>query len=158
MQAEVYDRLELPTAAPTGHRSGREKVPNLQLAYHPVLKRILFLAEKGLTSMMELFDFLSKRIAPLQHRARPTWMHTEENDTTQLECGHGSDLELKVLARMLSKVSVDPSSGDFINHGSSFKIENSSSICALNLEYQCRHDYANFSTTWEFLPFLCTIH
>jgi hypothetical protein len=27
------------------------------------------------------------------------------------------------------------------------------SVCALNFEYQCRHDYANFSTTWEFIPF-----
>jgi hypothetical protein len=29
MQAEVHDRLELPTAAPMGRRSGWEKVPNL---------------------------------------------------------------------------------------------------------------------------------
>jgi hypothetical protein len=42
-------------------------------------------------------------------------MYTRENDTTWVECGRGSDLELKVLAGMLSKLSVDPSSGDFIN-------------------------------------------
>jgi hypothetical protein len=48
-----------------GHRSGWEKVPTLQSGYHPMLKRILFLAENGFTSMMVLFDFLSKRIAPL---------------------------------------------------------------------------------------------
>jgi hypothetical protein len=30
-----------------------------------VVKRIQFMAEKGLTSMMVMFDFLSKRITPL---------------------------------------------------------------------------------------------
>jgi hypothetical protein len=29
MQVEVHDRMELPTAALTGHRSSWEKVPNL---------------------------------------------------------------------------------------------------------------------------------
>jgi hypothetical protein len=38
---------------------------NLQSAYLPVLKRIQFLAENGLSSMMVLFDFLLKHIAPL---------------------------------------------------------------------------------------------
>jgi hypothetical protein len=40
MQEDVHDRLELPTAALMGHRSGWEKVLNLQPAYRPVLKRI----------------------------------------------------------------------------------------------------------------------
>jgi hypothetical protein len=61
MQAEVHDRLVLSTAAPMGRRNGWEKVPNLQSAYLPVLKRIRFLAENGLMSMMVLFNFLSKR-------------------------------------------------------------------------------------------------
>jgi hypothetical protein len=39
--------------------SNWERVPALQHAYDPVLKRIQFLAEKGLTSLMVLFDFLS---------------------------------------------------------------------------------------------------
>jgi hypothetical protein len=64
MQVEVHDRLELPAAAPMGSCSGWERVPNLQPTYHPVLK-IQFQAEKGLTSMMVPFDFLSKQIAPL---------------------------------------------------------------------------------------------
>jgi hypothetical protein len=115
MQAEVHDQLELSTAAPTGYRSGWENVPNLQSAYRPVLKRIQFVAEKGLTSMIVLFDFLSKRIAPLQHRACSTWMYIGENDTTRLERDRGSDLQPKVLAGMLLKLSVDPSSGNFIN-------------------------------------------
>jgi hypothetical protein len=73
MQAEVHDRLELPTAVPMGHRGGWEKVLNLQPTYRPVLKRIQFLVENDLTPMMVLFDFLSKRITPLQLHDRPTW-------------------------------------------------------------------------------------
>jgi hypothetical protein len=65
MQGEVHDRLELPTTAPTGGFSGWEKVPDLQSEYRPVKRRIRFLAEKGLTSMMVLHDFLSKCITPL---------------------------------------------------------------------------------------------
>jgi hypothetical protein len=64
MQWEVHDRLVLPTAAPS-NRSRWEKVPDLQPEYYPVKRRIWFLAEKGLTSMMVLHDFVLKRIAPL---------------------------------------------------------------------------------------------
>jgi hypothetical protein len=115
MQVEVNDRLELLTATPTGSHSGWERVPNLQPAYHVVLRRIQFLTENGLTSVMMLFDFLSKCIAPLQLRARPAWLYTRENDATRLECGRGSDLDLTILNGRLSKLSVNPSSGDFIN-------------------------------------------
>jgi hypothetical protein len=80
-----------------------------------VLRRIRVLAENGLTLMMVLFDFLSKRIAPLQLRARPAWIYTEENDAMRLERGSGPDLDPTVLARMLQKLSFDPSSDDFIN-------------------------------------------
>jgi hypothetical protein len=85
MQAEVHDRLELLTTALTGHRSSWEKVPDLQSAYLHVLKRIQILAENDLTSMMVLFDFLSKRITPLQLCAHLTWMYTRENDAMRLE-------------------------------------------------------------------------
>jgi hypothetical protein len=54
----------------------------LQLAYFPMLRRIRFLAEKDLTLMMVLFDFLSNRITPRQLRARLTRMYTGENDAT----------------------------------------------------------------------------
>jgi hypothetical protein len=64
MQGEVHDRLVLPTAAPS-NRSRWEKVPDLQSEYHPMKRRIWFLAKKGLTSMMVLHDFVSKHIAPL---------------------------------------------------------------------------------------------
>jgi hypothetical protein len=65
MQGEVHDRLALPIVAPIGSHNGWEKVRDLQRDYSPVVKRIRFLAEKGLTSMMVLHDFSSKRIAPL---------------------------------------------------------------------------------------------
>jgi hypothetical protein len=65
--------------------------------------------------MMVLFDFLLKRIAPLQQLTYPAWLYTEENDTTRLERGRGSDLDPKVLEAMLLKLSIDPSYGDFIN-------------------------------------------
>jgi hypothetical protein len=76
-------------------------------------RRIRFLAENGLTSMLVLFDFLSKRVTPLQLRPCPAWMYTGENDATRPECGSGSDLDPTVLAGMLSKLSIDPSSNDF---------------------------------------------
>jgi hypothetical protein len=65
VQAEVHVQLELPTTAPTGSHSGWEKFPNMQQAYNPVVKRIWFLAGKGLMLMMVLFNFLSKHIAPV---------------------------------------------------------------------------------------------
>jgi hypothetical protein len=40
VQANAHDRLELPTDAPMGNHGGWEKVPNLQRAYDPVVRRI----------------------------------------------------------------------------------------------------------------------
>jgi hypothetical protein len=34
---------------------------------------------------MVLFDFLSKRITPLQHRAHLTWLYNGDNETTRVE-------------------------------------------------------------------------
>jgi hypothetical protein len=79
---DAHNWLELPTTAPTASRSDWEKDPNLQPAYNPMLDRICFLAEKGLTSMMVLHDYLSKHIVPLQEHVRPAWMYTGVNDTT----------------------------------------------------------------------------
>jgi hypothetical protein len=77
--------------------------------------RILFLARKGLMSMMVMFDFLSKHISPLRLCVRLAWLYTRETDTTWLERGSGSDLDLRVLDSMLLKLSMDPFSGDFMN-------------------------------------------
>jgi hypothetical protein len=65
-----------------GRRSRWEKVPERQSAYNPMLKRIQFLAEQGLTSLMMLFDFLSRRITPFQQHVHAAWLYTGENDTT----------------------------------------------------------------------------
>jgi hypothetical protein len=66
------------------------------------------------SSMMVLFDFLLKRIAPLQLCTRSAWLYTGVNDTTRLERGHRSDLDPKVLDTMMGKLSPDPISPDFI--------------------------------------------
>jgi hypothetical protein len=79
-----------------------------------VLQRIHFLAEKGLTSMIVLHDFSSKRIATLQERAGPSWLYTRENGATRLERGPEMDLEPGVLHTMLLKMSTDPSSIGFL--------------------------------------------
>jgi hypothetical protein len=80
-----------------------------------MLRRILFLAENGLMLMMVLFNFWSKCITPLHMRACPAWMYNRENDATRLEHGSGSYLDPTVLAGMLLKLSIDPSSDDFTN-------------------------------------------
>jgi hypothetical protein len=40
VQTEIHDQLELPTGDPMGRHSLREKIPDLQSAYNPMLKRI----------------------------------------------------------------------------------------------------------------------
>jgi hypothetical protein len=42
-------------------------------------------------------------------------MYTGENDAMRLEHGDGLDLDPTVLTGMLSKLSINPSSADFIN-------------------------------------------
>jgi hypothetical protein len=55
-----------------------------------VLDQIQYLAESGLTSLIVLHDFLSKRLAPLHDRAtRPAWMYTGVNDIMRLNAGKG---------------------------------------------------------------------
>jgi hypothetical protein len=63
------------------------------------------LVEKGLTSMMVLHNFLSKRIAPLQDHARPVWLYTSLKNTTCLERSGRSDHESDVLVVTLSTIS-----------------------------------------------------
>jgi hypothetical protein len=79
--------------------------------HNPVLERIRFLGEKGLTSMTVLHDYF-----PLQERSRPVWMYTRVNNTMRLERGDRSDLEGGALVMALSKLSTDPSFADFITH------------------------------------------
>jgi hypothetical protein len=114
MHVDAQDRLVLPTEAPTGKRDSWVEVPRLSVPFTPVVEQIKLLVGRDLTSMMVLFDFLSRRIAPLQMRVRPAWQYTEESDTTQLEREHGSGLSPDVLSALLGKLTPDPSSTDFI--------------------------------------------
>jgi hypothetical protein len=70
VQSDAHDRLALhagaPTAgAPTLDRTKWVKDPGLELGFDPVLDWIQYLAENGLTSLMVLHDFLSRRLVPL---------------------------------------------------------------------------------------------
>jgi hypothetical protein len=51
--------------------------------------------------MMVLHDYVSKCIAPLQERTRPTCLYTGVNDVTRLERGDGSALSEEVLSLMM---------------------------------------------------------
>jgi hypothetical protein len=65
---------------------------------------------------MVLFDFLSKRNTPLQHRAHPVWLYTGENDTTWLEHSRRSDLDmnlLEALTRLLATTSTPTNACQF---------------------------------------------
>jgi hypothetical protein len=108
MQADAHDRLVIPTAAPTLNRAEWGKDPSLESGFDPVLDRIQYLAESGLTSLMVLHDFLSRHLAPLQDRAtRPAWMYTGVNDIMRLERGPGSSLDGDLLAACLKALTTD---------------------------------------------------
>jgi hypothetical protein len=79
-----------------------------------VLGRIRILAKSRLTSMMVLHDYVSKLIVPLQERTLPAWLYTRVNDLTRLERGDGSALSEEALALVIGKLSLDPSSHNFI--------------------------------------------
>jgi hypothetical protein len=114
MQTEANERLMLPTAVPMAPRANWEQDPNLKLDYDPVLARIRFLADKRLTSMMVMYDFLSTCIAPVKERSRPVWLYTRVSDSTRLEHGAGSTWVVDKLMMSLAKLSPDPSSPGFI--------------------------------------------
>jgi hypothetical protein len=65
VQADAHDRFMIPAAAPTIDRAEWGKDPGLESGFDPMLDQIQYLAESGLTSLMVLHDFLSKRLAPL---------------------------------------------------------------------------------------------
>jgi hypothetical protein len=65
VQADAHDRLVLPIGGPTLDCTGWGKDPGLEPDFDPVLNRIQYLAENGLTSLIVLHDFLSKRLVPL---------------------------------------------------------------------------------------------
>jgi hypothetical protein len=86
-----------------------------------VLGRIRILAENGLTPMMVLHDYVLKHIMPFQERTRLTWLYNGVNDVTQLKRGDGSALTEEVLVLLNEKLSLDPSSHDFITPSVSYQ-------------------------------------
>jgi hypothetical protein len=72
IRADVHSRLVLPTESPTAKKTTWEETPKLHVAYGLMIERIKHLMSHGLSTMMMLHDFLSRHIAPLQDRARPT--------------------------------------------------------------------------------------
>jgi hypothetical protein len=65
VHADAHDWLALPTGAPTLDCTEWVKDPGLESGFDPILDRIQHLAENGLTSLMVLHDFLSRRLTPL---------------------------------------------------------------------------------------------
>jgi hypothetical protein len=115
VQADAHDRLVIPAVAPTLDRAEWGKDPGLESGFDPVLDRIQYLAESGLTSLMVLHDFLSKRLAPLQDRAtRPAWMYTGVNDIMRLEREPGSSLNGELLATCLKVLTTDQFSAELV--------------------------------------------
>jgi hypothetical protein len=108
MQVDAHDRLVIPAAAPTLNRAEWGKDPSLESGFDPMLDQIQYLAVSGLTSLMVLHDFLSRRLAPLQDRAtRPAWMYIGVNDIVRLERGPGSSLDGELLAACLKALTTD---------------------------------------------------
>jgi hypothetical protein len=66
VQADIHNRVTLPIGGLTLDRTKWGKDPGQEPGFDPVLERIQYLAENGLTSLMVLHNFLSKRLAPLQ--------------------------------------------------------------------------------------------
>jgi hypothetical protein len=108
VQADVHDQLALPVDGPTLECTEWGKDPGLEPGFDPVLDQIQYLTENGLTSLMVLHDFLSKRLASLQDRSHhPAWMYTGVNDIMRLDHGPGSSLGDTLLATSLKALTTD---------------------------------------------------
>jgi hypothetical protein len=79
----------------------------MESGFDPMLDQIRYLVENGLTSLVVLHDFLSKRLTPLQDRPHPTWMYTGVNNIMRLDHGSGSSLDEDLLALSLKVLTTD---------------------------------------------------
>jgi hypothetical protein len=77
--AEANDRLILPSNGPALDRKQWRAKPSLVPEFLPILDRIKTLATGGLTLMHVVGDFLKRRIAPLERRARLCCWFTSSN-------------------------------------------------------------------------------
>jgi hypothetical protein len=115
VQVDAHDRLALPIGSLTLDRTEWGKDPGLESGFSPVLELIQYLAENGLTSLMVLHDFLSKRLVPLQDRSnRPAWMYTGVNDIMRLDRGPRSILDVALLVASLKAMTTDQFSAELV--------------------------------------------
>jgi hypothetical protein len=115
VQADAYDRLTLLVDGPTLNRTEWGKDPGLEPGFDPVLDRIQYLAENGLTSLMVLHDFLSKCLAPLQDRSHhPEWMYIGANDIMQLDRGPVASLDAALLVACLKALTTNQFSAELV--------------------------------------------
>jgi hypothetical protein len=111
--AKANDCLVLPSDGPALDRKMWRTKPSLAPEFLPVLNKIKGLATGGLKSMHVVGDFLKRRIAPLQRRARLCCWFTSANDIARIQHGPGTDLswdELAVLVGGITKESFVPES------------------------------------------------
>jgi hypothetical protein len=102
--AEANDRLVLPSDGPALDRKQWRTKPSLASEFLPVLDRIKSLATGGLTSMHVVGDFLKRRIALLQRRARLCFSFTGPNDIGRIQRGPGTDLSWDELAVLVGGI------------------------------------------------------
>jgi hypothetical protein len=122
VQADVHDRLALPVGGPTLDRTEWGKDPGLEPGFDPVLDRIQYLVVNGLTSLMVLHDFLSKRLTPLQDQSHcPAWMYTGVNGIMRLDRGPGSSLGDTLLATSLKALTTDPPSTELVTQAAGYE-------------------------------------
>jgi hypothetical protein len=87
-----------------------------------MLDQIQYLAENGLTLLMVLHDFLSKRLTPLQDWShRTAWMYTGVNDIMRLDRGHESSLCNALLAASLKALTTDQSSAELVTPAAAYE-------------------------------------
>jgi hypothetical protein len=89
---EANDRLALPSDGPWLDQKQWRAKSSLALEFEPVLDRVKSLATGGLTSMHVVGDYLKRRIAPLQKRARLCCWFTGPNNIGRIQRGPGTDL------------------------------------------------------------------
>jgi hypothetical protein len=89
---EASDRLILPSDGPRLDKKQWRAKPSLTPEFEPMLGRIESLVTGSLTSMHVVGDFLKRRIAPLQARARLSCWFTGPNDLGRIHREPGTDL------------------------------------------------------------------
>nr|ABA99911.1 retrotransposon protein, putative, unclassified [Oryza sativa Japonica Group] len=105
-------RLRLPSQPPAQASSWRATV-DLGDGYDAVFDRLAGLRSQGLTGAMVFGDYLRRRIAPLQRRARGAWEYTGPEDIMRTHQGRQWDWDSEdfriVVQRVLNLSSVEAS-------------------------------------------------